>query len=88
MNTKEPLQKHKHVFILYSLLLKKKGEDAKFIAKNKLYSDVSRFFYINKTMAARIILELQRVGFTPTKLDYEEFYNTVEGLNNIIENEG
>ena len=85
METKEPLQKHKHVFILYSLLLKKKGADARFIAKNKLYSDVSQFFYINKTMAARIICGLQRNGFSPTKLDYEEFYQTVEGLNNILD---
>ncbi len=87
MESKEILPKHKHLFILYSLLLKKKGDDAKFIAKNKLYSDVAQFFYINKTMAARVICNMQKKGFVPTKLDYEEFYQTVKGLNNII-NEG
>ena len=84
MNTKEPLQKHKHVFILYTLLLKQKGSDARFIARNKLYSDVARFFYIKKTMVSRIICNLQREGFKPSALDYEEFYQTIDGVNSII----
>lgn len=84
MNTKEPSQKNKHVLILYTLLLKQKGSDARYIARSKLYSDVAKFFYIKKSMASKIICGLQRSGYSPSKLDYEEFYEYMNGLNSIV----
>jgi DNA-binding MarR family transcriptional regulator len=84
MNKSEFPQKEKHVYILYTLILRYIGENARYIAKSKLYSDVASFFYINPTSAGRIICRMEREGYSPTRFDMEDFMENVNKLNSIV----
>lgn len=73
-------EKHKHIYILYSLLLKKKGKDAKYMARMGLYEDVARFFYADKLTIGRIINNLQRNHYSPSQVDMDCFFEQMDDL--------
>lgn len=77
------LLKHKHIYIFYRLLLKYKGEDAKYITKSKLYGDVADFFYVKDLMVSRVIHTLEKKGYTPNVWDLQYFHDNVKRLNEI-----
>lgn len=78
------VQKHKNIFILYTLLIKKKGDEARFMTRGHLYDEIAQFFYTDKQTIGRIISNLQRQQYTPNMVDKEEFFKLINDLIDII----
>ena len=78
-------EKHKHIYILYSLLIKSKGKDGHFLSRMWLYEEVARFFYTDKFTVGRVINKLQKQHYNPTQIDMEEFF---EQLGELVEISG
>lgn len=73
MSRNDFLIKHRHVYIFYLLYLKAYREKVKKMPKKNIYVEVSRPFFIDRQACAKIINKMLRNGYTPSKLEVEDF---------------
>lgn len=77
------LEKHRHIFIYYQMFLKANQRAAREWHKKRIYLEISRPFYIDPQRTAKIISKLMKAGYTPSKIDIEDFNRTYSEVTEI-----